>query len=100
MGIRWIWFTVLTCVFECPAVTAAPADDGVLHLLSERCAGCHQGSEPAGGLNLDEVRDAQWTWALAALVLSGCSYVGATLSMMGSVPQRLPLGTTFLAQLA
>ena len=50
--------------------------------------------------SLDEVRDAQWTWALAALVLSGCSYVGATLSMMGSVPQRLPLGTTFLAQLA
>ena len=59
MGIRWIWFTVLTCVFECAAVAAAPSDDGVLHLLSERCAGCHQGSEPAGGLNLDEVRDAQ-----------------------------------------
>jgi len=50
--------------------------------------------------SLREVRNAEWGWALAALLLSGFSYVGATISMMGAVPDRLPLGSTFLAQLA
>ena len=50
--------------------------------------------------SLQEVRNAQWGWALGALFLSGFTYVGATLSMMGAVPDRLPLGSTFLAQLA
>ena len=50
--------------------------------------------------SLQEVKNAQWGWALGALFLSGFTYVGATLSMMGAVPDRLPLGSTFLAQLA
>ena len=47
-----------------------------------------------------EIRNANLGWALLALLLSGVTYVGATLSMVGSVPQPLHLGPTFLAQWA
>ena len=47
-----------------------------------------------------QLRDANWWWAAAAIALSAGTYVAATVSFVGSVPERLPLGPTFGAQLA
>jgi len=44
--------------------------------------------------------DANWGWALVALVLSGLTYVAATMALEGFVPERLKFFHTFLAQLA
>ena len=52
------------------------------------------------GQNADKVVDATPGWAAAALALSLVTYVGAAMGIMGSVPDRLPLGSTFLCQLA
>jgi uncharacterized membrane protein YbhN (UPF0104 family) len=46
------------------------------------------------------VRSADWRWALAALVLSFLTFVGASLSLSGFVPEKLSHVRTFAAQLA
>ncbi len=45
-------------------------------------------------------RAADWRWALAALGLSFLTFVGASLSLSGFVPERLSAVRTFAAQLA
>jgi uncharacterized membrane protein YbhN (UPF0104 family) len=46
------------------------------------------------------VRNAEWGWAMAALVFSGVTYVAAAWSLIGFVPERLRLIPTVGAQLA
>jgi undecaprenyl-diphosphatase len=46
------------------------------------------------------VRDADWVWLPWILATSALTYAGATLSIVGAVPARLRLLTTFVAQLA
>jgi uncharacterized membrane protein YbhN (UPF0104 family) len=46
------------------------------------------------------VRDADWRWALLALVLSFLTFVGASLSLSGFVPEKLSHIRTFATQLA
>lgn len=43
---------------------------------------------------------ANWIWVLVALAASVLSYVGATMSLAGFVPEQLPFWRTFLAQVA
>jgi undecaprenyl-diphosphatase len=45
-----------------------------------------------------QVRDADWRWLPAIVAMSVLSYVGATMSALGSVPDRLPPWPTFVAQ--
>ena len=47
-----------------------------------------------------QIRGARWSWLPWILVSSAITYVGATISMIGSVPARLRLGPTFVAQWA
>lgn len=47
-----------------------------------------------------QLRAANWWWAAAAVALSAGTYVAATISFDGSVPERLPVGPTFGVQLA
>ena len=44
--------------------------------------------------------DANWGWALVALVLSGLTYIAAAMALEGFVPERLRFVRTFQAQLA
>ena len=44
--------------------------------------------------------DANWGWALVALVLSGLTYIAAAMALEGFVPERLHFFRTFQAQLA
>ena len=53
-----------------------------------------------GGIDWSAAFDADTRWAAIALLASALTYVGATLSLAGSVRQDVPFGTTFLAQLA
>ncbi len=53
-----------------------------------------------GGIDWSSAFDADTRWAAIALVASALTYVGATMSLAGSVRQDVPIGTTFLAQLA
>ncbi|MFN8167757.1 MAG: lysylphosphatidylglycerol synthase transmembrane domain-containing protein [Candidatus Nanopelagicales bacterium] len=46
------------------------------------------------------LRKADWRWALAALVLAAITFVGASLSLSGFVPEKLSHVRTFAAQLA
>ena len=46
------------------------------------------------------IRRAEWNWALLALVLSFLTFVGASLSLSGFVPEKLSHIRTFAAQLA
>jgi uncharacterized membrane protein YbhN (UPF0104 family) len=46
------------------------------------------------------LRKADWRWALAALALSVLTFVGASLSLSGFVPEKLSHVRTFAAQLA
>ncbi|MFD5815778.1 lysylphosphatidylglycerol synthase domain-containing protein [Streptomyces sp. NPDC127038] len=46
------------------------------------------------------IEQANWTWAVLALVFSALTYAGAALSLLGFVPERIPFGRTVLAQLA
>ncbi len=46
------------------------------------------------------VRSADWRWALAALGLSFITFIGASLSLSGFVPEQLSHVRTFAAQLA
>lgn len=52
-----------------------------------------------GGM-VARVRDADWVWLPWILAVSALTYAGATLSIVGAVPARLRLLTTFVAQLA
>ena len=52
------------------------------------------------GTSLHQARDANVGWVLAAVVLSVGTYLGATISLMGSVPERIPVVPTALAQVA
>jgi uncharacterized membrane protein YbhN (UPF0104 family) len=45
-----------------------------------------------------QVRHADWRWLPALLAMSVLSYVAATMSAIGSVPDRLPPWPTFVAQ--
>jgi glycosyltransferase 2 family protein len=45
-----------------------------------------------------QVRHADWRWLPAILAMSVLSYVAATMSAIGSVPDRLPPWPTFVAQ--
>ncbi len=47
---------------------------------------------------IGQIRDADWKWAIPTLVASAVTYLGATTSLFGSVPDRLPGGPTLLAQ--
>ncbi len=46
------------------------------------------------------VRSADWRWAGIALVLAALTFLGASLSLSGFVPERLSHNRTFAAQLA
>lgn len=47
-----------------------------------------------------QLRSANWAWALVAGGLSLLTYVGAALSLQGSVPEPLPFRTTMATQVA
>ena len=49
---------------------------------------------------VEQVGDLDWAWVPAIVFLSFLTYVGATLSLAGSVPRRLPVWPTFLSQLS
>ena len=49
---------------------------------------------------VEQVRDLDWAWVPAIIFLSFFTYVGAALSLSGSVPRRLPAWPTFLSQLS
>jgi uncharacterized membrane protein YbhN (UPF0104 family) len=46
------------------------------------------------------IAQASWGWAIVALLLSGLTYVAATMALEGFVPERLQFFRTFQAQLA
>ncbi|WNE98720.1 flippase-like domain-containing protein [Streptomyces luomodiensis] len=46
------------------------------------------------------VGEANWIWVVFALVFSAVTYVAAALSLLGFVPEKVPLGRTVLAQVA
>ena len=46
------------------------------------------------------VQDASWAWFVPVLLASVFTYIGATLSLMGSIADRLPLVPTFVTQVA
>lgn len=47
--------------------------------------------------NLDQMN---WAWAAAALAAAACSYIAASMSLTGFVPERLPFRRTVAAQVA
>jgi len=47
-----------------------------------------------------QLRSANWGWALVATALSLLTYLGATLSLRGAVPEPLPFRATFAVQVA
>jgi uncharacterized membrane protein YbhN (UPF0104 family) len=49
---------------------------------------------------VDRVRGADWSWAPLIVGMSALSYVGAALSILGAVPDRLRVAPTLLTQLA
>lgn len=46
------------------------------------------------------VKEANWAWFPLILVMSALTYVGAAISLSGSVPERIRVVPTFLTQLA
>ncbi len=46
------------------------------------------------------IGEADWAWVTAALLLSALTYVPATMSLLGFVPEKVPFGRTVLAQVA
>jgi undecaprenyl-diphosphatase len=44
--------------------------------------------------------DADWAWLVPAVLALPALYVGATVSLLGALPRRLPFGRTYLAQIA
>lgn len=53
-----------------------------------------------GGVDWGTVWEASPAWALVAVIASALTYVGAALSMSGSVPDSVPLPGAFVSQLA
>ena len=47
-----------------------------------------------------QVKDANWKWLVPILLASAGTYLAATMSTLGSVPSRLPIGPTSAAQVA
>jgi glycosyltransferase 2 family protein len=47
-----------------------------------------------------QIGNVDWAWVPAVVLFSFLSYVGAAVSLSGSVPRRLPAWPTFLSQLA
>jgi undecaprenyl-diphosphatase len=47
-----------------------------------------------------QVEDANWSWLVPILLASAGTYLAATMSTLGSVPNRLPIGPTGAAQVA
>ena len=47
-----------------------------------------------------QIKDANWNWLLPILVASAGTYLAATMSTLGAVPSRLPVGPTAAAQVA
>ncbi len=47
-----------------------------------------------------QVKDANWSWLVPILLASAGTYLAATMSTLGSVPNRLPIGPTGAAQVA
>jgi glycosyltransferase 2 family protein len=48
----------------------------------------------------ERLKQADWTWALYALVASALTYIGATIGLLGAVPTRAPFAGTLGTQLA
>ena len=46
------------------------------------------------------IKQADWLWALWALLASALTFVAAAIGLIGAVPQRIPFPTTTAAQLA
>ncbi|GDY56391.1 hypothetical protein SVIO_070140 [Streptomyces violaceusniger] len=46
------------------------------------------------------VGEANWIWVIFALAFSALTYLAAALSLLGFVPEKVPLGRTVLAQVA
>lgn len=49
---------------------------------------------------IGEVGDANWSWLVPILLASAGTYLAAGMSTLGSVPNRLPVGPTTVAQVA
>src|SRR5262249_45114183 len=49
---------------------------------------------------MEHIGDAAWGWIILAIVFAFLTYVGAAMSMIASVPGRLPPGATLLEQMA
>ena len=47
---------------------------------------------------VDQIKDANWAWAVPVLIASIITYIGASIAMAGSVPEHLRAGPTFAAQ--
>src|SRR5207302_533883 len=42
---------------------------------------------------------ADWSWLIVIVVMSALTYVSAAIGVLGTVPQHLPFGPTFMVQL-
>jgi len=49
---------------------------------------------------LDQVRDANWIWAIPAVLASAATYLAAAIALIGTTPGRLPFWRTTMAQLS
>lgn len=47
---------------------------------------------------VNQVRDANWAWAPLVLLMSAATYVAATASLAGAIPDRLPAGPLLATQ--
>src|SRR5215469_14143812 len=93
-------------------LAAAPGEDAppvqlervrprtVVTLIASLAAAYLLLGELARGSLSSTLRSADWRWTALALVLSALTYVGATWSLSGYVPDRLRFVPTALAQLA
>jgi uncharacterized membrane protein YbhN (UPF0104 family) len=72
----------------------------VITLVATVAAGYLLAGELARGSLANVLRSADWRWGIAALALSALTYVGATWSLLGFVPERLSFVNTLLVQLA
>lgn len=52
------------------------------------------------GSIIDQIQGADWSYLPGILLLSAVTYIGATISISGAVPSRLPAVPTFVTQLA
>ena len=97
---------------EAPARRGEDGECGPATLRARAAQGSDHGRGPgAGGVPADpqladvtgvwsSIKQADWLWALWALLASALTFVAAAIGLMGAVPQRLPFPTTTAAQLA